>query len=69
MCHANEKHRIFARIIRGIVKCAAGMLLKHVINVLDTRDIALANAIHTLIQPADRRPKRNAVVPNFSFAL
>ena len=31
--------------------------------------IALANAIHSLVQPADRRSQRDAVVLNFSFAL
>src|SRR5204863_3806221 len=69
MRHANEKHRILAGFSSCIVKCAPGMLLKHVVNMLDAREIALANAIHALIQPADRRPERNSVVPNFSFAL
>ena len=69
MRHANEKHRVLAGFCSCIVKCAPGMLLEHVVNVLDAREIALANAIHSLVQPADRRSQRNAVVPNFSFAL
>src|SRR4029077_18668438 len=69
MRHTNEKHCVFARIIRGIVKRAPGMLLKHVVNMLDTREITLPKAIHAFVQPADRGTKRNAVVPNFSFAL
>src|SRR6266403_1018353 len=69
MRHANEKHRFFAGFRRSIVKCTPGMLLKHVVNVLDTRELALANAIQSLVQPADRWSQRDSVVPNFSFAL
>src|SRR5438034_10129990 len=69
MRYANEKHRGFAGFRRSIVKCTPGMLLKHVVNVLDTRELALANAIQSLVQPADRWSQRNAIAPNFAFAL
>jgi hypothetical protein len=45
------------------------MLLKQVVDVLDAREVAFANAIYSLVQPADRRAERDAVVTNFSFAL
>ena len=67
MRHTNEKHRVLAGVSRGTMKSAPGMLLEHVVDVLDTRDVALPNAIQSFIQPADRGPERNSVTPNFSF--
>ena len=69
MRHPNEKHCVFPRVGRRFVKRAPGMLLEHVENVLHAREIPLANAIHSLVKPANRRSKRNAAVANFSFAL
>src|SRR5215470_9363327 len=69
MRNANEKHRVLAVFRSCVVECASGMLLKDVVNVLDAREIAFPNRIHSLIEPADRWPQRNAIVPNFSFAL
>src|SRR5437773_3352559 len=69
MRHANEKHRVFAGFRRSIVKSVSRMLLKHVVDVLHTRELARANAIQSLVQPADRWSQRNAVVPNVAFAL
>src|SRR6476660_6294731 len=69
MRHANEKHRVLASFRSCVVKRAPGVLLEHVLNVLDACEFALANAIDRLIQPANRRTQRNAVVPNFAFAL
>src|SRR5262245_13405420 len=69
MRHANEKHRVLAGFCRCVVKCTPGMLLQHVVDVLDARELALANTIHSFVQPANRRPKGNSVIPNFSFTL
>ncbi len=69
MRHTNEKHCVLAGFGNRIMKCAAGMLLEHAINMLDAGEIAFANAIHSLVQPADRRSECNAGITNFSFAL
>src|SRR5205807_10440534 len=69
MRHANEEHCVFARFRRGFVKGAPGMLLEHVVDMLDARHVALPNAINSLVEPTDRRPQRDAVITNFSFAL
>ena len=69
MRHADEKHRVLACFYSCVVKCTAGMLFENVVNVLDTREIALPDTIQGLIKPADRGSQRNAVIPNFSFAL
>ena len=66
MRHANEKHRVFRRIGRGFLHGAPGMLLEHVVDVLHACDIAFANAIDSLVEPADRRAERNAVITDFS---
>src|SRR4029453_5452579 len=62
MRHADQEHCVFARVSCGLVEGAPGMLLKHVVDVLQTRHVALTNTIRSLIQPANRRPERNAVV-------
>ncbi len=69
MSHSDEEHCIFAGVRRGFVKGTPGMLLEHIVDVLHARDVALPNAIHSLVKPANRRPERDAVVTNFSFAL
>src|SRR5262245_5222322 len=69
MRHANEKHRVFAGFRSCVVKCAPWMLLEHIIDVLHAREIALPNTIHALVEPTNRWPESNAVVPNFSFTL
>ena len=69
MRNSNEKHRVPARIASGVVHCAAGMLFEHVVDVLHARDVALANGIDAFIKPANRRPERDAVIPNFSARL
>src|SRR6266478_1204830 len=69
MRDANKKHCIFARLGRGIVKRTSRMLLEHVVDMLHARHVAFANAIHSLVQPADCRSQGDAVIPNFSFAL
>ena len=69
MRHPNEKHRVLASIGGGVVKGAAWMLLKHIVDVLHARDVTLANAIHTFVKPADCRSQRNPVIPDFSFGL
>ena len=69
MRHANQEHCIFARVGGRIVKGAPRMLLKHVVDVLHAGDVPLANAIHAFVQPANRRPQRDPVVPNFSVGL
>ena len=56
----------FAAFGRGLMKGAPGMLLEHVVNVLQARDVTLANTIHSLVQPADRRTERDAVITNFA---
>ena len=48
---------------------APGVLLQHVINMLHAGDLPLADAIHALVQPADRRPERNAVMPDLPLRL
>ena len=69
MRHTNQKHCIFARIGRGLVKGAPGMLLKHIVDVLHARDVALANAICSLVKPPNRRTERNSVIPKFPFGF
>src|SRR6266404_508666 len=69
MRDADEKRRVLARFGGGIVQRAAGMLFENIVNVLQARDFALANAIYAFIKPADRRSERDAVVTNFSGGL
>ena len=69
MRHANEEHRVLARLGRDVLHGAAGMLLEHVVDVLHARDLALANAVDAFVKLADRRAERNAVVANFPFGF
>src|SRR4029077_3408562 len=69
MRHTNKEHRVLTSIGGRIVNSASRMLLEHVINVLHTRDLPLANTIHALIKPADGRAKRHAVIANLSGNL
>src|SRR5439155_25300626 len=69
MRDANEKHRVLACLGRSGVNGVSGMLLEHVVDVLHTRDVSFANAIRSLVEPANRRPERNSVITNFSFGL
>src|SRR5262249_2920465 len=69
MGHANQKHRVFASLAHGVVQRATGMLLEHAVNVLQACDIALANAIHAFVEPADRRAEGNSVVTNLPTSL
>src|SRR5439155_5641980 len=69
MRHANEEHCILARFRRGFVKGAPGMLLEHVVDMLQARHVAFANAIPSLEQPPNRRPQGDAVITNFSCRL
>ena len=64
MRDANEEHRVLAGFGRGLLHGATGMLLEHVINVLNAGDVAFANAIDAFVKPADRRPERNAGIAN-----
>ena len=69
MRHPNQEHCVLARVGSGIVQRVTGILLEHIVNVLDAGDVAFANAIHSFVKPADRRPERDAVVTNFSRRL
>ena len=64
MGHANKEHRVLARFRGRIVHGTAGMLLKHVVNVLHARDVPLANTVHPLVKPADGWAERYAVITN-----
>ena len=69
MRHANEKHCVFRRVRRSLMKGTPGMLFKYVINVLQARDVALANAICPFVKPADRRTERDAVITNLAVGF
>ena len=69
MCHANQKHCLFAGFGYGFVHGAPGMLFEHVVDVLQTRNIALTNAVYSLVKPADCRAEGDAVMPNFPFGF
>src|SRR5262249_15125618 len=69
MRHANKKHRIFAGVAGRLVHSPPGMLFQHVVDVLHACDVAITNTIRSLIQPANRRPKRYAVIKEFSGRL
>src|SRR5207244_7021455 len=69
MRHANEKHRVLTGFSRGLVNGPTGMLLEHVIDVLQTGEFTVANGVDSLVQPTDRRPERNTIVTNFARTL
>src|SRR6266404_1161391 len=64
MRYANQKHCVLRRLSCGIVHGTPRMLLEHVVNVLQARDVALANAIDAFVKPADCWTQRNSIVPN-----
>ena len=66
MWNPNQKHRVFPGFGCSVVQGAAGVLLKHVVNVLHTTDIALPNRFEAFIKPADGWPERDAIGANFA---
>ena len=66
MRHADQKHRVFPEFSRDVLHGTTGMLLEHVVNVLDAGDVAFPDAVDAFIKPADRRTERDAVMTNFS---
>ena len=69
MRHANKEHGVLARVSRGVLHRATGVLFENVINVLHACDVAFANAVDAFVEPANRRTERDAVIANFSRAL
>src|SRR6266446_1530952 len=69
MRDAYQEHCVFTSFSSGIVKGATGMLLKHVVNVLNACEITLPNAIQPLVKPPNRWPERHTVITDFPFGL
>ena len=69
MRHANEKHRVLPGLRRGVVHGASRVLLEHIVNVLQAREVTFADGVDAFVHPADRRAKGNAVVTNFAGAF
>ena len=69
MSHPHKEHGVLAGFAGSFVHGPAGMLFQDVVNMLHARDIALANAVDSFIEPADGRPKGDAVVADLSRAL
>ena len=51
----NQKHGVLAELGGDVLHRAAGMLFEHVVDVLNAGHVALANAIHAFVKPADPR--------------
>src|SRR5207249_9378535 len=66
MSDPDQEHRILAGFSRGGVHGPAGVLLQHVINVLETGYIALPDAIDSLVKPSNSRAESNSGITDLS---